>query len=384
MATATIGARIETPDVPDWVGIVDRLGPAFAARAAEADACDRFVMENYAELKAARLFSAGVPRELGGGGADYAELAAMLRRLAHHCGSTALALAMHTHQIAVNSWRWRHEQAPVDALLRKVAAEELVLLTSGGSDWLASSGEAVRVEGGYRVSGRKAFASGMPAAGLFSTSAVLDDPEEGPLVLHFGLPLGASGVQRIDNWRALGMRGTASGEVLLENVFVPEAAIGVRRPRGRWHRLFHLITMRALPLIYAVYVGVAEAGCHKALGLAKGRRATDPHLPYLVGEMENAVLAAQLALEDMVRLGGSGEPCPATTSRVCQARTLAGRGALLALERAMEVAGGAAFQRANELERLFRDVQGARFHPLQEKAQTWLTGRLALGLDIDP
>jgi acyl-CoA dehydrogenase len=49
----------------------------------------------------------------------------------------------------------------------------------------------------------------------------------------------------------------------------------------------------------------------------------------------------------------------------------------------MEVAGGASFYRDVGIERAFRDVQAARFHPLQEKPQLRYAGRLALGLDID-
>ena len=49
----------------------------------------------------------------------------------------------------------------------------------------------------------------------------------------------------------------------------------------------------------------------------------------------------------------------------------------------MEVVGGASFFRSTGLERLFRDVQGARFHPLTEKRQLEFTGRIALGLDIE-
>ena len=73
---------------------------------------DAFVAENYRDLRERRVFSAGVPAELGGGGASHADLCAMLRALAHYCGSTALALAMHTHQVAIPAWRWRHEPGP--------------------------------------------------------------------------------------------------------------------------------------------------------------------------------------------------------------------------------------------------------------------------------
>ena len=57
--------------------------------------------------------------------------------------------------------------------------------------------------------------------------------------------------------------------------------------------------------------------------------------------------------------------------------------AIATVERAMELVGGASFYRDLGLERAFRDVQGARFHPLQEVPQLELTGRMALGMGID-
>ena len=66
-----------------------------------------------------------------------------------------------------------------------------------------------------------------------------------------------------------------------------------------------------------------------------------------------------------------------------QCRTLVGKAAIDTVNKAMEVAGGAAFYRKTGLERAFRDIQAARFHPLQEKPQLDLTGKVALGWDID-
>src|SRR6185295_2453152 len=103
----------------DWHTAVATLAPAFAARAAQLDERDEFVAGNYAELKASGLFAAGVPHELGGGGLELGELCEMLRLLARSCSSTALAFAMHTHQVALNAWRWRHDKAPVAPLLEK-------------------------------------------------------------------------------------------------------------------------------------------------------------------------------------------------------------------------------------------------------------------------
>ena len=59
---------------------------------------------------------------------DPRELADMLRTLATYCSSTALALSMHTHQVAIPTWRWRHQQAPVDGFLRRVASDQLILV----------------------------------------------------------------------------------------------------------------------------------------------------------------------------------------------------------------------------------------------------------------
>jgi alkylation response protein AidB-like acyl-CoA dehydrogenase len=208
------------------------LGPTFAARAAAHDANDSFVADNYAELKRHKVFSAGVPAELGGGGASHAELCALLRELAHACDSTALALSMHTHLRAARIWRWRQGQ-PVEGLLRRIASEETVLISTGASDGLDSSGTVEQVDGSYRITARKIFCSGAPMGNLLLTSAVYDDPQSGPTVLHFAVPFAADGVTTMDNWRALGMRATGSHDVVLDDVFVPDNAVALRRPKGK-------------------------------------------------------------------------------------------------------------------------------------------------------
>jgi alkylation response protein AidB-like acyl-CoA dehydrogenase len=380
MAASLDSARLHRRT--DWAALTTELGPEFASRAATHDAGDSFVAQNYAALKANKFFSAGVPAEFGGGDAQLPELAAMLRRLAGYCGSTALALAMHTHQVAIATWRWRNQKAPVEGLLKKVVADELVIVSSGGSDWLPGSGKAEKVEGGYRITGRKIFGSGSPAGGLLMTCAVYEDPEAGPTVLHFPAPMTSKGIEVLDNWRALGMRGTASGDIALDGLFVADAAISGRRPAGKWHPLFHIIAMVAFPLIYSVYVGLAEAGRAMALEAAK-KKPADPSTAYLVGEMDNELTSAQLAVDDMVALAARAQPGPETTNAIMIRRTLAGQAAIRTIEKAMEVAGGQAFQRGFGLERLFRDVQAARYHPLQQKPQQRYTGRLALGLDLD-
>jgi alkylation response protein AidB-like acyl-CoA dehydrogenase len=365
----------------DWMAVVRDLGPAFAARTAAHDANDSFVAENYAELKRRKLFSAGVPTALGGGGASYADLCALLRELAHYCGSTALALSMHTHLLAATVWRWRQGQ-PVEPLLKRIAAEETVLISSGGSDWLESSGTAEKVDGGFRVTARKIFSSGCPMGNLLITSAVYDDPQDGPTVLHFPVSFADEKVAIMDNWRTLGMRGTGSHDVVIDGVFVPESAISLRRPKGKWHPFFNVVAAVALPLVMAVYVGVAEAASSLALQHAAKKRA-DPQVPYLIGEMTNALVTAQMALQGMVDTSANYAfaPVDETANAIFVRKTIAAHAAILTTEKAMEVVGGSAFFRSLGLERLLRDVYGALFHPLHEKRQHLFTGRLALGLD---
>ena len=190
----------------DLIALISELGPRFAARAAEHDASESFVAENYAELKECDVFAAGIPGELGGGGAPYPEVCDALRVLAQYCSSTALALAMHTHLVAAIVWRWRRDPQAVEAFLRRVVNERLVLISTGASDWLNGTGEAERVEGGWRVNARKIFGSGVPAGDFLMTGPVCNDPEAGATVLHFPLSLKAAGVRVLDTWHVLGMR----------------------------------------------------------------------------------------------------------------------------------------------------------------------------------
>lgn len=366
----------------DWVALADQVGREIAATTARHDEEESFVEEGFRALKEAGFFKALVPAELGGLGADYRDVCNAIRRVGTYCGSTALAFSMHSHLVAVPAWRWRHEKAPVEAMLKRVANENLILISSGGSDWLPSNGRAVKVEGGFRISAKKVFSSGCQMGDLLVTSAIHDDPEKGPTVLHFAVPFKAEGVRRLDTWRVLGMRGTGSHDVVLEDVFVPDAAIVARREPGKWHILFHHIFALAFPLVYAAYVGVAEGARARALEIARDKPRTHA-LTIAAGRLENAFMLAEMSLDRMITIAETEASGPERTSRAAIAHTLTAQAAIETVERAMELVGGMSFYRDLGLERAFRDVQGARFHPLQEVPQLELTGRMALGMGID-
>jgi alkylation response protein AidB-like acyl-CoA dehydrogenase len=278
-------------------------------------------------------------------------------------------------------WLWR-QGAPVAPVLEQIAAEQLVLVTSGASDWLVSGGTAERVDGGYRVTARKTFGSGSPAGDLFITSAVYDDPVDGPTVLHFSVPLRAAGVTVMDNWRTMAMRASGSNDIMLDGVFVPEGAVTSRRPQGAWVPFLNVVTAVALPVVMSVYLGVAEAARDLALQQVAKKR-DDPTVWYLVGEMENALTAGRLAVQRAIDLNAEYTFAPdlPTANALVICKTLAAEALMQTVEKALEVVGGGGIFRSMGLERLVRDIHAAQFHPLQAKRQHRFTGRMALGLD---
>lgn len=366
----------------DWRERANTVAGVIEGHAAAHDSDDSFVTEGYSALKSEGFFSALVPSKLGGGGASIGQICEAIRIIGAACGSTALAFSMHSHVVAVAAWRWKHQKVPTDAMLKRVASEKLILASSGGSDWLASGGKAEKVEGGFEITALKAFSSGSPEADLLATSAIYDDPKEGPTVLHFAVPLKHERVRHQPTWRVMGMRGTGSNDIEIDRVFIADSAVLGRRPKGPWHMLFHVISKIAFALIYSAYLGVADGARAKAVAAAK-KRPPDEVPAILAGEMDNDLLSAELAWKRLVELAESAEPGPETTAAAMACRTLIARGAISAVEKAMEVAGGGAYYRRMELERAFRDIQAARFHPLQEKAQQLFSGRVALGWDID-
>lgn len=288
---------------------------------------------------------------------------------------------MHQHLVSAAILNWRAGR-PGLRLLETVVGSEAVLVSTGANDWLESNGSAEKVPGGYRVSAVKPFASGSPAGSLFVTSVAHEGPETGPEVLHFAVPADAEGVVFLNDWQTLGMRATGSQTIRFERVFIPDAAVSLRRPRGQYHGIWNIVLTVAMPLIMSAYVGAAEAGCAIARQRAASR-CDDPVMPYLVGEMENLLATAQLACDDMVRIANDLDfvPTREITNAILIRKTIAAKAVIATMEKAMEACGGTGFFRKTGLERLLRDVHGAQFHPLPEKRQQQFTGRLMMGLE---
>jgi alkylation response protein AidB-like acyl-CoA dehydrogenase len=372
--------NVETIAASDsWLNIARSLGSAFSERASAADRNRAFVSENYCDLKQYGFFSAAIPATFGGGGASYSELSAVIREIGRHCGSTALAFSMHSHPVMANVYKYLRGDGVAAKTLQKIASDQLIIAGTGANDWLESSGSAERVKGGYLVNARKRFVSGSAGADLLVTSVSFAEADQTE-ILHFAVPFATEGVRMVETWDTLGMRGTGSNDVVLENVFIADARIVGRRPAGVWHPMWNVTLPIAMPLIVSAYVGMAEAAVGLAIKAAGGKQS---ELSPAVGQILNALTTAQLALDDMVRLNGDLGFTGSTelTSQILTRKTLAAEAAKTTVELAAELVGGPGFFSGHPIERMVRDVRAVHFHPLPSRRQQVFSGRVVMGRD---
>jgi acyl-CoA dehydrogenase len=146
-----------------------------------------------------------------------------------------------------------------------------------------------------------------------------------------------------------------------------------------------VIAQIAMPVIVAVYLGVAEAARDEAVRLVSGTpRADDPAVQRQVGLMDNRLRVMGWALDGaMATAGDDPEPSVERVAAVMAAKREIAIGGVEVCDLAMEIGGGQAFFRTSPIERCYRDVRGAKFHPFTPEQTLLHAGRFALGLPVD-
>ncbi len=390
MTTTTLPSPVDTTDAPaptttsdnDFIAWAAGFGSILGDHAAAYDRDGTWVHESFEALRRAGMLALAVPTEFGGMGATVRQVALVERELARHCASTALAISMHHHVTAFTAWRWRRDLPGAEATLRRVAGNETVLVSTGGGDFTHPRGDATKVEGGYRVSGVKRFASQSPVGTVMSTMFAYDDPERGRRVLNMAVPFG-DGVTIGDDWDAMGMRGTASNSVSVEDVFVPDERVLADRPHGVVDPPLQVIVSIAMPIISAVYLGVADAAAVAAIEAVRDH-ADDPMIQRTIGLMSHRLRVAGWALDGaLATVGDDPVPSMETVAAVMVAKREIALAGIDVCDLAMDVAGGAAFRRGSTIERAYRDIRGAKLHPFTPEQTLVHAGRLAVGLPCD-
>jgi acyl-CoA dehydrogenase len=374
------------PDDTRFVGLAAEIGAVAAEHAAGHDRDATFVTEAYAAMRSSGYLALAVPEDLGGLGATMRQVCYAQAELARHDGATALAATMHLYLTLTQAFRRRKGAADAEGVLRRVADEGMVMATSGGSDWLWPTTTAVADDGGFRVSGRKAFCSQSPEATVVATSAVLGEPGEGAEVLHFAVPMAADGLHLEETWDTLGMRGTASHDIVLDEVMVAGDKVVGRRPYGEFGVPLLAAALHFAPVGGATYFGIAAGARDVAVAgtgsAARGPRALAdlPRVQRQVGLMDAKLRGAWWALLGAIdEMGEDYGPDPATLATVMLAKRQAVTEAIAVVDLAMDVLGGRSYFRRSPLERAYRDVRAGTFHPFTPEVTLAYAGKLALG-----
>ena len=376
----------DTRDAERFVGWADELGAAIAPHSARHDREGTFVTEAFDLLRSSGYLALPVPRELGGHGATVAEVTLAQASLARHCGATALASAMHLHVVASAAHRWRHGEASMEAMLAQVADERLVVVSTGGTDGARPSGTATAMEGGWIVSGRKVFCSQTPIGDVVSTWFPADGPD-GPFILGMGIPLSAPGVEVVETWDTLGMRGTGSHDLVFTDVFVSDDQITARRPYGELDPQLCLSYLNAMTIVAGVYWGLAQQAGEVALE-SKQRSASSgggsAAACRTAGSIEAKLTTLRWTMRGLLEdLGPDPHGTVANLMTVMLAKRTVAEDGLAVADLAMELVGGSSYFRAKPLEQLWRDLRAAKYHPWPPEATLHQVGRFRLGLPVD-
>jgi alkylation response protein AidB-like acyl-CoA dehydrogenase len=369
------------------------LAAALAAGTAEAERERHLPDAVVRALVAQGMFRMLVPRSIGGGEAEPATFVATVEELARADASAAWCIA------ACGTAGMVAAYLPEDAAGELFGPADSI---AGGA--FAPKGRAVPVDGGYRVTGRWPFASGVDHCHtLMGGCFVLEDGV--PRMVAEGRPdirlalVPASEVEVIDTWHVSGLRGTGSKDMVIDDVPVPDAytaSLLTQRPRepGPLYT-FPIFGLLALS-IAGVALGIARAALDTLVELSgaktptmSGRKLAErPGTQAQVARAEATLRAARALLYDEIARAwdvaqGAGEVPVPGRSALRLAATHATAAAATTVDAAYDLGGGTSIYETSPLQRHFRDVHAATQHMLVGPATWELAGRVLLGLPTE-
>jgi alkylation response protein AidB-like acyl-CoA dehydrogenase len=375
-----------------FVALAAQLGDTIAPRAAAYDRDNTFPFTDFADLAAAGYLALTVPEARGGMGANLGEFVRAQQRLAQGNGAVALGSTMSLSTLGreaqFQAWpegirtRVFAAAAREGATINSIATEpELGSPSRGGRPHTT----ARQVEGGWLLNGRKTWSTLSPVLTFFIALAAIEGSED---TGDFLITRGARGLTVVETWDSLGMRATGSHDVVLEDVFVPDADVvrlgGMRRgadPGASDHRAWGSLA------VSGTYLGIAEAARNAAVRYATERvptslgkpLATLPTIQAKVGEIDIALLTARgLLWATADEWDATRDRRPGFPGRVAAAKLTATNTAIDVVDRAMRIVGGASLAKELPLERYYRDVRAGLHNPPMDDVTLTLIGRSAL------
>jgi alkylation response protein AidB-like acyl-CoA dehydrogenase len=378
--------------------LTDDMLARFDERAPMYDRENRFFTEDLAELRASGYLDMALPPEYGGPGSTLAEIGAHQRRLAYHAPATAIAVNMHFYWTGVAADLLRTGDTSCAWILERAAHGDIFAAGHGeaGNDipLLASTSLAVRVEGGWEITGHKVFGSLSPVWDWLGVHAMDTGDPANPRIVHGFIPRSASNYRIEPTWDTLGMRATESHDTLLERTFVADEHVALVSPPGFAGASMFQVAVFAWAMLgfSSVYTGIAERAYDLAVAGVSNRgsialtrsMAYHPEIQHEVAEMRFALEAIDAHLtrvcDDWSTGVDHGGQWPL---KIVTARHVVISQAWQVVDTAMQLSGGGGVFRRNRMEQLFRDARMGRFHPGNTALAHELVGKLSLGIDPD-
>jgi alkylation response protein AidB-like acyl-CoA dehydrogenase len=381
----------------------------FAPRAERHDREASFPFDDYADLRAAGFLGLCVPERYGGLGADYETYCLVAEQLAQGNGSTSLTFNMHCLTMLMMgvladdmplppAARERHEKLRAAKFREVIEAGAFYgqphsePVEQGQTDTQLSMGgrrfgtTARKVDGGYVVSGRKFFVSLAGCAPYFATPAIL--LADGPWIertLYLQVPRDAPGVSFPGDWDPMGMRGTVSRDMQLQDVFVPDE--GEVLPPGTFGAMYNAFPQLSPLTFGATFLGLMQAAYDGAIAYLSGHMTGAPGLHteaavkgHAVAEMLFTLEGTRALYDRAISEARVGAP-PDAVQRARAAHVSVQRGAVSVTQEAIRVCGGRGLLKRYPLERYARDARaGALMRPWTQEIATQQAWEAALGL----
>jgi len=382
------------------IELAESLGPAFAARAAKYDREASFPHENYADLKAAGLLGLCVPEKHGGKGADLKTYALVSATLGKYCGATALTFNMHACSTLwpgvladeldmTPAEKAEHERCK-SVHFGRVVKDGALYAQPFSEGSAAAAGRApfgtvaAKVEGGWRLNGKKIFASLSGAADYYGVLCTEDKPVLSMRdTLYMAIPAGAPGFTITGDWDPLGMRGTVSRTLVFKDVLVPDDA--QMMPRGvyhqaasRWPHMFTTLSPTYMGIAIAAYEFTVKYLRGELPGMPPVKRRMYPTKQIAVAEMWVKLEQTRALFLRMLEDARIDPPKDARLrAYAAQYTIMENANALCAL--AIRTCGGQSMLKSLPLERLYRDSRcGALMLPWTAELCLDRLGREAL------
>ncbi|MGB0439644.1 MAG: acyl-CoA dehydrogenase family protein [Paracoccaceae bacterium] len=351
----------------------------FACRAAHYDREATFPTENYKDMADAGMLGICVPREYGGQGADLKTYMLTSAEIGRYCGATALTFNMHVSSCLWTSFltdtlemepevRAQHNQMRelhYDRIVNhgKIYAQPFSEGGAAAAGFKAFGTTALKVDGGWRINGKKIFASLSGHAdyygALCTALMTADEKHSRRNTMYIAVPADAEGVTVTGDWDPLGMRGTVSRTLIFNDVFVPDEA--QLMPHGiyptaasRWPHMFMTLTPS--------YMGIAQAAYDFTVSYLRGEI---PGMPPVKRRMfptkQMAVAQMRVMLEQTKSIWfqsiSEAKPNPSRDSimRAWAAQHTVMENANEISQLAIRTCGGQSMLKSLPLERLYRD-----------------------------